>query len=85
MSKFIKKRVVVSAYQTSVPLEVFTLEGMMHANVGDWIITGVKGEVYPCKPDIFAETYELLLDDGSTLPVPDGRSTTHFGWPIETD
>lgn len=35
-----------------------TLEGTMRANIGDWIIRGVKGEVYPCKPDIFEQTYE---------------------------
>jgi hypothetical protein len=35
-----------------------TLEGTMRAAVGDWIIRGVKGELYPCKPDIFAATYE---------------------------
>jgi len=35
-----------------------TLEGFMHIHPGDWIITGVKGEKYPCKPDIFAATYE---------------------------
>lgn len=35
-----------------------TLEGVMEAQSGDWIITGVKGERYPCKPDIFAATYE---------------------------
>ncbi len=35
-----------------------TLEGRMIANPGDWIITGVNGERYPCKPDIFAKTYE---------------------------
>jgi hypothetical protein len=35
-----------------------TLEGTMCANPGDWIIKGVKGEFYPCKPDIFAATYE---------------------------
>lgn len=35
-----------------------TLEGRMTANVGDFIIKGVKGEFYPCKPDIFAATYE---------------------------
>ncbi len=39
-------------------LEILTLEGTMRANVGDWIIKGVKGEFYPCKPDIFEETYE---------------------------
>jgi len=35
-----------------------TLEGVMSASPGDMIIKGVKGEVYPCKPDIFAQTYD---------------------------
>ena len=39
-------------------LVIETLEGEMRANPGDWIIRGVKGEIYPCKPDVFAETYE---------------------------
>jgi hypothetical protein len=39
-----------------------TLEGTMRVNVGDWIITGIKGEKYPCKPDIFEATYELVSD-----------------------
>ncbi len=37
-----------------------TLEGEMIVSKGDWIIRGIKGEYYPCKPDIFAETYEAL-------------------------
>lgn len=37
-----------------------TLEGEMQVNPGDWIITGVKGEHYPCKPDIFEATYEKV-------------------------
>jgi hypothetical protein len=37
-----------------------TLEGEMCAQPGDWIIRGVKGELYPCKPDIFAATYEAV-------------------------
>ena len=37
-----------------------TLEGDHLARVGDWIIKGVKGEYYPCKPDIFEQTYELV-------------------------
>ena len=41
-------------------LKIFTLEGKMRAAVGDWIIKGVKGEFYPCKPDIFAATYEAV-------------------------
>ncbi len=39
-----------------------TLEGRMVANLGDWIIKGVKGEYYPCKPDIFEATYEKVDD-----------------------
>jgi len=40
-------------------LKIATLEGTMKASVDDWIIKGVKGEFYPCKPDIFEATYEL--------------------------
>jgi hypothetical protein len=39
-------------------LYIPTLEGTMCASPGDWIIKGIKGEIYPCKPDIFAATYE---------------------------
>ena len=42
-----------------------TLEGRMSVTLNDWIITGVNGEHYPCKPDIFAETYEPA--DGSQV------------------
>jgi hypothetical protein len=42
---------------------ISTLEGEMRANSGDWIIRGVKGEVYPCKPDIFAATYEEVKEE----------------------
>lgn len=44
--------------QFQVYLVIPTLEGVMEASVGDWIIKGVKGEFYPCKPDIFDETYD---------------------------
>ncbi len=37
-----------------------TLEGEMEASPGDWIIRGVQGEIYPCKPDIFQATYEAV-------------------------
>jgi len=42
-----------------------TLEGEYHVTVNDWIITGVKGEKYPCKPDIFEKTYDEVLDDSN--------------------
>lgn len=40
------------------PIFIDTPEGQMAAQVGDWIIKGIAGEFYPCKPDIFAATYE---------------------------
>jgi hypothetical protein len=41
-----------------IELTILTLEGNMIARHGDWLIKGVKGEIYPCKPDIFAATYD---------------------------
>jgi hypothetical protein len=43
-------------------LIIATLEGPLHASPKDWIIKGIKGEFYPCKPDIFAATYEKVDD-----------------------
>jgi hypothetical protein len=45
---------------------ITTLEGIMTAQPGDWIIRGVKGEIYPCKPDIFAATYEAADQQPAT-------------------
>lgn len=50
----------VTYMSDGVYLNIATLEGVMQAKPGDWIIEGVKGEVYPCKPDIFAETHEAV-------------------------
>lgn len=61
--KYRKRPIVVEAYQTSVSIEINTLEGTMRANPGDWIVTGIKGEKYPVRPDIFAETYEPIEVD----------------------
>lgn len=63
MAKFRKKPVIIEAYQTKEELDIQTLEGIMHASIGDWIITGVNGEKYPCKPDIFEKTYEPVVDE----------------------
>lgn len=54
----------VQAYQYDgrEPLIIRTLEGDMIAQPGDWIITGIHGERYPCKPDIFVATYEELAE-----------------------
>lgn len=43
--------------------EIKTLEGTMIAHTGDYIIKGVNGELYPCKPDIFEQTYEVIDND----------------------
>lgn len=45
------------------PCWLHTLEGEMQANPGDYIIKGVKGELYPCKPDIFELTYDLVTSE----------------------
>jgi hypothetical protein len=54
----ISNGIVLPAIQGGADIK--TLEGTMVANVGDWIIKGVKGELYPCKPDIFAATYDAV-------------------------
>ncbi|HEL2003115.1 TPA: hypothetical protein TY286_001644 [Streptococcus suis] len=60
MVKVRKIPVVVDAEQISEEQYIETLEGTMKASAGDWVITGVDGERYPVKPDIFAKTYEIL-------------------------
>ena len=44
-------------------INIKTLEGVMHASIGDYIIKGIRGEYYPCKPDIFKETYEEVINE----------------------
>ena len=46
------------AFDLGAVMKIPTLEGEMTAQKGDWIICGVKGELYPCKPEIFEQTYE---------------------------
>ena len=78
MARYRKKPVIIEAYQWHIVLGegagvilskdgkpyCKTLEGPLWVSDGDWIITGVEGEVYPCKPDIFEKTYELVEDNG---------------------
>lgn len=54
--KPLQVKVVIAPFRIPIP----TLEGTMIANEGDYIICGVNGEYYPCKPDIFKKTYEPL-------------------------
>lgn len=56
IADFMDANIVVSGDCIIIP----TLEGDMLASPGDWIIKGVKGEFYPCKPDIFEATYEAV-------------------------
>ncbi len=59
ISSWVDDTVSVS-YADAPELKINTLEGTMKADVGDYIIKGVQGEFYPCKPDIFEQTYELV-------------------------
>lgn len=70
----------------SVDCSIETLEGVMKANVGDYIIKGVNGEFYPCKPDIFEKTYDKA-DDSSVMCLGDaievlkqGGAVRRSGW-----
>lgn len=63
MAKYRKKPVIIEAYQTNKEMIIHTLEGDMKASVGDYIITGVNGEKYPCKPDIFKKLMRKLRDN----------------------
>lgn len=58
LKQYRKRPVVVFASLMDEEFEVETLEGVMHGNAGDYLICGVKNELYPCKPDIFEATYD---------------------------
>ena len=75
MAKFRKKPVVIDAVRITCEMTVKTLEGTMTGNPGDWLITGVKGEQYFCKDDIFRQTYEPIGEDAENmfLTVEDGH------------
>ena len=57
------KRVVVQAYRLTDRTEIHSLEGTMTGEIGEWLITGVGGERYLCKPDIFDQIYEPVEDE----------------------
>lgn len=58
--EFLNEHVVPFEVGGDHSIVIHTLEGDMRANLGDWIIKGVEGEFYPCKPDIFDKTYEVV-------------------------
>ena len=62
MEKFIPNTILAKK-NVEKELAIGTLEGVMTASKNDWIIKGVHGEYYPCKPDIFEKTYELVDDE----------------------
>jgi len=72
--------------------EIKTLEGIMRGNCGDYIIKGVKGEVYACKPDIFEMTYELAstspqtnISDEVLFEQATVAMEAHYGYGCETE
>lgn len=60
MSLFVGTNATISGTAEPFEMLIHTLEGDMRADIGDFIIKGVNGEFYPCKPDIFAKTYEAV-------------------------
>jgi len=66
--KYRKKPVVIDAVRLTARIEVETLEGTMTGEPGDWLITGVEGEQYPCKDSVFRATYEAM-DDETWVPA----------------
>lgn len=60
-NEYRKLPVVIKALQLESEVQIETLEGTMTGNVGDYLIQGVDGEYYPCKPEIFKATYEKVV------------------------
>lgn len=78
MPKFRKKPVVIEAARITRPITISTPEGEMQGEIGNWLITGVAGEQYPCTNNIFRETYEPADEEARTMltePTP-GRAST---------
>lgn len=70
-----------AAHDDRAGLTIHTLEGNHHASPGDWIIKGVKGEFYPCKPDIFAATYEPEDKGGAPQMVSEVKADPRASTP----
>lgn len=63
LQEFMRSDLRVSYADPDNPvIKIESLEGVMDASIGDFIIKGVNGEFYPCKPEIFAKTYEAVVD-----------------------
>lgn len=59
---------IVASKEEDGTISIRTLEGTMTASIGDYVIKGVKGEFYPCKPDIFEATYDIVEEAQPCLP-----------------
>ena len=71
-NKWRKRPVEITAQRMPEPFEVETLEGTMRGKKGDWLITGIKGEQYPCDDDIFRSSYEseeASEDKSDCIPI----------------
>lgn len=60
LQQAIYKDKTIEFFDVPNKLTIHTLEGAIYANVGDYIIQGIQGELYPCKPDVFNKTYDLV-------------------------
>ena len=78
MPLFRKKPVVVTAERLAESMVIETLEGDVQASPGDWLIKGVRGEHYPCKDEIFRQTYEPVDKEGVQALVARGPDDLTF-------
>jgi len=83
MPKATKKAITISYRIAKEDEIVKTLEGDMQAKKGDYIITGVNGEIYPCKPDIFLKTYEILPTRAEIRIAQEDALIAN--WPVRLD
>ena len=58
---YVGDNLIIEMYDKYINLYIHTLEGIMKADVGDYIIKGLRGEFYPCKPDVFEKKYEEMI------------------------
>lgn len=73
-----KKLSTVMASDVDVKLIIPTLEGDMKASKDDWIIKGVNGEFYPCKPDVFKQSYNMIKENNGILSEGEKRVRKSF-------
>jgi len=65
--KLYRKKTLTKAVRMGVPFKVQTLEGTMEGQAGDWLMVGAHGEMYPCDASVFADTYELAIEETNGL------------------